>query len=164
MALSSGLWAGQLSRYSDWLRAGRSGDRIPVGGEIFRTYADRPWGPTSLLYNGYRVFPGGKERPGLDADHSPPSSTVVMKGQSYTSTPPMSRTACTEPQCLYKGDFCLTLHYLSPVKLQPSKRNNIQSPRSRVLPETLTVPQVVKKFPRILWKQNVHYRIHPSLS
>jgi hypothetical protein len=21
---------------------------------------DRPWGPPSLLYNGYRVFPGGK--------------------------------------------------------------------------------------------------------
>jgi len=25
-------------------------------------------GPPSLLYNGYRVFPGGKERPGRDAD------------------------------------------------------------------------------------------------
>jgi len=24
---------------------------------------------------------------------------------SYTSTPPMGRTACTEPQCLYKGDL-----------------------------------------------------------
>jgi hypothetical protein len=24
-----------------------------------------------------------------------------MKGYSYTSTPPMGRTACTEPQCLY---------------------------------------------------------------
>jgi len=34
--------------------------------------------PTSLLYNGYRVFPGGKERPGRDADPSPPSSTVIM--------------------------------------------------------------------------------------
>jgi len=33
---------------------------------------------------------------------------VVMKGQSYTSTPPMGRTACTEPQCLYKGDLYLS--------------------------------------------------------
>jgi len=31
----------------------------PVGGEIFRTCPDRPWGPPSLLYNRYRVFPGG---------------------------------------------------------------------------------------------------------
>jgi hypothetical protein len=31
-----------------------------------------------LLYNGYRVFPGGKERPGRDADPSHPSSAVVM--------------------------------------------------------------------------------------
>ena len=37
-------------------------------GEIFRTCPDQPRGPPSLLYNGYRVFPGGKERPGHDAD------------------------------------------------------------------------------------------------
>ena len=43
-------------------------------GEIFRTCPDRPWGPPSLLYNGYRVFPGGKVLPGRDADPSPPSS------------------------------------------------------------------------------------------
>jgi hypothetical protein len=30
------------------------------GGEIFRTPIDRPRGLPSLLYNGYRVFPGGK--------------------------------------------------------------------------------------------------------
>ena len=54
--------------FSDWLRAGQSGDRIPVGGEIFRTCPDRPWGPQSLLYNGYRVFLGGKLRPGRDVD------------------------------------------------------------------------------------------------
>jgi len=32
------------------------------------------------LYNGYWVFPGVKERPGHDADPSPPSSAVVKKG------------------------------------------------------------------------------------
>jgi hypothetical protein len=32
----------------------------PGGGKIFRTLPDRSWGPPSLLYNGYRVFPGGK--------------------------------------------------------------------------------------------------------
>ena len=47
-------------------------------GEIFRP--SRPdLGPPSLLYNGYRVFPGGKVPPGRDADHSPPSSAVVME-------------------------------------------------------------------------------------
>jgi hypothetical protein len=36
-------------------------------GEIFRTRPDRPWGPPSLLYNGYRVFPGVKRyRRGVD--------------------------------------------------------------------------------------------------
>jgi hypothetical protein len=54
---------GAMGRDSDSLRAGRSGDRIPVGGgggEIFRTRSAWPWGPPSLLYNGYRVFPGDK--------------------------------------------------------------------------------------------------------
>ena len=30
------------------------------GGVRFSARPDRPWGPPSLLYNGYRVFPGGK--------------------------------------------------------------------------------------------------------
>jgi hypothetical protein len=46
-------------------------------GEIFRTCPDRPWGPPSLLYNGYRVFTEGKERSGRDADPSPPPSSAV---------------------------------------------------------------------------------------
>jgi hypothetical protein len=51
----------------------------PGGGEIFCTCPDRPSGSPSLLYNGYRVFPGGKARPGRAADHLPPSSAEVMK-------------------------------------------------------------------------------------
>ena len=45
-------------------------------GEIF-CRSDRPSGPPSLLYNGYRVFPGGIKRLERDADPSPPSSTEV---------------------------------------------------------------------------------------
>jgi hypothetical protein len=51
----------------------------PSGGEIFRTCPDRPWGPPRLVYNGYRVFRGGKVRTERAADHSPLLSAVVMK-------------------------------------------------------------------------------------
>jgi hypothetical protein len=50
----------------------------PGGGEIFRSCPDRPWGPPSLLYSGYRVcFPGVK-RPGRGVNH-PPSSSAEVK-------------------------------------------------------------------------------------
>jgi hypothetical protein len=47
-------------------------------GAIFCTCPDCLWDPPSLLYNVYRVFSGGKEWPGRDADPSPPSSAMVM--------------------------------------------------------------------------------------
>ena len=47
--------------------------------EKFSARPDRSWGPPSLLYNGYWVFPGGKVRPGRVADHSPPSRAAVME-------------------------------------------------------------------------------------
>jgi hypothetical protein len=46
----------------------------PGGGRDFSVSSDRSWGPPSLLYNGYRVFPGGKLRPGRVAENLPPSS------------------------------------------------------------------------------------------
>jgi hypothetical protein len=49
-------------------------------GEIFRSRPDRPWGPPSLLYNGYRVsFPGAK-RPRRGVDNPPSSSARVKEG------------------------------------------------------------------------------------
>ena len=49
------------------------------GPGIESRWGARPWGPSSLQYNEYQVFPGDKERPGCDADPSPPSGAVVMK-------------------------------------------------------------------------------------
>ena len=52
-----------------------------------------------------------------------------MKEQLYTSTPPMGRTACTEPQCLYKGDlyhftYCVPLA----VGIKPGEKFRYYSP------------------------------------
>ena len=71
------------------------------GGEIFRTFPDRPWGPYSLLYNRYRVFPGCKERPGRDADPSPLLLPWSRKGRAipllplWAVRPVQSLSACT---------------------------------------------------------------------
>jgi hypothetical protein len=60
------------------LRAGKSGDQIPMGAR-FSARPDQPCGLHSLLYIGYRVLPGGKMRPGRAADQSPPSSAEVLE-------------------------------------------------------------------------------------
>jgi hypothetical protein len=60
---------------------GLGGPRSNPGARRDFPHLSRPaLGPPSLLYKGYRVFPGGKERPGCDTDPSPPSGVVVMKG------------------------------------------------------------------------------------
>ena len=65
------------------------------GGAWFSARPDLPWGAPSLLYNGYRVFPGGKVWPGRVADHLLPSSAADMEESSYTSTHPLSHNkAC----------------------------------------------------------------------
>ena len=85
---------------------GLDGTGIESRGARFSARPDRPCGPPSLLYNGYRVFPGGKVRSGRAADHSPPSTAVVMEEYSYTSTHPL----CHNRAC--NGN---TLPFLRPV-------------------------------------------------
>jgi len=58
----------------------------PTGSEIFCTCLDHPWGPPSLLYNGYWLFPGGKA---AGAWRWPPTLHLVprlRKGYGYIST------------------------------------------------------------------------------
>jgi hypothetical protein len=57
-----------LSRYSDWLRAGRYGDRRPVGARFSTSVQTGPGAHPATCTIGTRSFPGLK-RPGRGADH-----------------------------------------------------------------------------------------------
>jgi hypothetical protein len=61
-----------------WLRAGRSGDRIPVGARFFAHVQTGPEAHPASCTMGIGSFPGVK-RPGRGADHPPPSSADVKK-------------------------------------------------------------------------------------
>jgi len=52
------LGSGEFIRYSDSLRAGRSGDRIPVEGEIFCTSSVGPGAHPASYTMGTGPFPG----------------------------------------------------------------------------------------------------------
>jgi hypothetical protein len=72
------------SQYSVWLRSGRPGDRGSIPGRGKRIF------PLNCIHTGSGThpascpmstggpFPGGKARPGRDADHSLPSSSEVV--------------------------------------------------------------------------------------
>ena len=61
--------------------------------------------------------------------------TTVHFTFTYTSTPPMHRTACTEPQCLYNGALYLYLYLYSPCGLYSLYRASVP-----VQPCTLPLP------------------------
>ena len=57
------------------------------GGEIFRSRPDRLWGPPSLLYNGYRVFQGGKAAVAWRWPPTPSSAQVKERVELYLYSP-----------------------------------------------------------------------------
>ena len=61
--------------------------------EIFRICPDRPWGPPSLLYNGFRVFPRVK-RPGCGVDHPFLSSVEFIGSRGIPLHPFWAFVAC----------------------------------------------------------------------
>ena len=68
---------GWLSRYSDSLRAGRSGDRIPVEGSFSAPVQTGPGAYPASCTTGTGSFTGIK-RPGRGVDH-PPTSIAEVK-------------------------------------------------------------------------------------
>ena len=71
---------GQRSRYSDSLRAERSGGRIPVGGgaRLAASVTTGPGAHPAIYTKCTRSFPGVK-RSRRGVDHPPPSSTEVKE-------------------------------------------------------------------------------------
>jgi hypothetical protein len=69
-------------------RYGLKGPGIESGwGEIFRTYPDRLLSPSSLLYNGYRFFPGGKGGRGVMLTTHP---ILVPRLRKSLAIPPLT--------------------------------------------------------------------------
>jgi hypothetical protein len=65
---------------------------------------DRPWGPPSLLYNGYRVFPGGGGGRGMELTSTPHLVPKVLeKGRAI---PLLTLRACVANK---KGEKLPTL-------------------------------------------------------
>ena len=88
----------------------------PSGGEIFRTCPNRSWGPPILLYNGHRVFPRVKERPGRDADPSPLLVPWSRKSRAipilplWAVRPAQNLRACTRIQFTFPFTLLRTLN------------------------------------------------------
>jgi len=82
---------------TDWTVRGSN----PGGGEILRTCPDQPWGPPTLLYNGYRVFSGVKSGRGVTITPHPlpvpwsRKSRAIHLRPQWTVQPVQSLSACT---------------------------------------------------------------------
>ena len=67
----------QLSLYSAWLRAGRSGDRIPVGAKFSASFQTSPGAKPASYKMGTGSFPEVKSDRGVTpAPHSLPEAVV----------------------------------------------------------------------------------------
>jgi hypothetical protein len=70
---------------SDWLQAGRSGDRIPVGARFFAPVQIGPGAHPASCTVGTGSS-RGRKRPGLDAD---PSPFLVPRSKNKSKTIPL---------------------------------------------------------------------------
>ena len=107
------------SQYSDWLRAGRSGDRIPVSARFSTLVQTGPGAHPASCTMGTGFFPGIKSGRGLTLTPHPLIVPWSWNGRAIPLLPlwavriVQSRSSCTRvhftlPQCLYKGALYLT--------------------------------------------------------
>ena len=105
----------QLSRYGESLRAGRSGDLIPLWARFSVPVQNDPWAHPPSYTMGTGFFPGGKG-PNLGVDYPPHLVPRLKKEQSYTSTPPLGLRGLLQGELYYTD--CWGLIYISCRTLQ----------------------------------------------
>jgi len=107
LCMSILLWAGLRSRYSDWLRAGRSGDRISVGARFSAPVQTGPEAHPASCTMSTGSFPGVNRGRVVTLTPHPLLVPWSWKSRAIPLLPPMGRTACTGLHCLYKGALYL---------------------------------------------------------
>ena len=105
-------------------------DRIPVGTR-FSARPDRPWGLPSLLYNGYRIFPGSRDGRGVGL--SPHPNLVPKVLEKSTAIPLLTLRVSVA----YKNGenlptfplqpFCVCHCLMTLVVCRPLSRNHVYS-------------------------------------
>ena len=114
-------------------------DRVSVGTR-FSARPDRPWDPPSLLYNGYRVFPGG--RGGRGVGLTPPPTHLVCRGPRQSRAIPLltlrAFVANKNGKNLPAYLFLLNYH----ANILPYFIHNLPSPRTVPLIRTKHTAQI----------------------
>jgi hypothetical protein len=80
---------------------GRSGNRIPVGSEIFSPRPDRLWVSPSLLHSGYHVSFLGVKRPGCGVDHPSHLAPRLRKSRAIPVLRLWAFMTCSTANCIY---------------------------------------------------------------
>jgi hypothetical protein len=94
---------GWLSRHSDSLRAGRAGDRIPVGEKFPTPIQTGPMIHPASYTMGTGSYPG-VQRPARRVDHPPASSADVTNNRAILLRPLWGFVFCS------RVTFTITLH------------------------------------------------------
>jgi hypothetical protein len=90
-----------------------------VGGEIFRTRPDRPWGHPASYTMGTVSFPEAK-RPGSGVNHPPPSSVEVKeKVELYHYSSMWALVSCFRANITFTL-LCLMVSVLTLINLSPN--------------------------------------------
>jgi hypothetical protein len=156
----------QLSRYSDSLRTGRLGDRIPVRSETFLTRPDRSWSHHYLPYGVYQVSFSVVMRPGPGVDHPSPSGADINERVALFLCLPSEPSRPVRVSFTFTSTYsfqCISLlqpvlhHFTSSEAVQHKHLNYYNIYQTTVL-WVITLPKVILLFRRFGGASFLHSR------